>query len=84
MFKHILIPTDGSKLSEAALRAGLQLAREQDSEVTVLYVVPDYSALRDGRLVRAPSSTCLSKSFFWRSVRSFQRNSKPASNSSSV
>ena len=45
MFKHILIPTDGSKLSEAALRAGLQLAREQDSEVTVLYVVPDYSAL---------------------------------------
>lgn len=45
MFKHILIPTDGSKLSEAALRAGLQLAREQGSEVTVLYVVPDYSAL---------------------------------------
>ena len=26
MFKHILIPTDGSKLSEAALHAGLQLA----------------------------------------------------------
>ena len=23
MFKHILIPTDGSKLSEAALRAGI-------------------------------------------------------------
>lgn len=45
MFKHILIPTDGSKLSEAALRAGLQLAKEQSSEVTVLYVLPDYSAL---------------------------------------
>ncbi|QOQ80408.1 MULTISPECIES: universal stress protein [Comamonas] len=45
MFKHILIPTDGSKLSEAALRAGMQLAKEQGSEVTVLYVMPDYSAL---------------------------------------
>ena len=45
MFKHILIPTDGSKLSEAALHAGLQLAKEQGAEVTVLYVMPDYSAL---------------------------------------
>ena len=45
MFKHILIPTDGSKLSDAALHAGLQLAKEQGSEVTVLYVMPDYSAL---------------------------------------
>ena len=45
MFMHILIPTDGSKLSEAALRAGMQLAKEQDSQVTVLYVMPDYAAL---------------------------------------
>jgi hypothetical protein len=44
MFKHILIPTDGSKLP-AALRAGMQLAKEQDSQVTVLYVMPDYAAL---------------------------------------
>lgn len=45
MFKHILIPTDGSKLSEAALRTGMQLAKEQGSQVTVLYVMPDYSAM---------------------------------------
>ena len=45
MFKHILIPTDGSKLSEAALRAGIQLAREQGAQVTVLYVMPDYAAM---------------------------------------
>ncbi len=38
MFKHILIPTDGSKLSEAALRAGMEFAKEQDSQVTVLYI----------------------------------------------
>ncbi|MDR0216723.1 MAG: universal stress protein [Comamonas sp.] len=48
MFKHILIPTDGSKLSEAALRAGMQLTREQGAQVTVLYVMPDYAAMMYG------------------------------------
>ena len=45
MFKHILIPTDGSKLSEAAVRAGIELAGDQGAKVTVLYVMPDYSAM---------------------------------------
>lgn len=45
MFQHILIPTDGSKLSTAALHAGMQLAKEQGAQVTVLYVMPDYSAM---------------------------------------
>lgn len=45
MFKHILIPTDGSKLSAAALRSGMQLAREQGAQVTVLYVMPDYRTM---------------------------------------
>ena len=45
MFKHILIPTDGSKLSEAAVRSGIQLAKEQGTQVTALYVMPDYSAM---------------------------------------
>ena len=45
MFKHILIPTDGSKLSEAAVRAGIELAGEKAAKLTVLYVMPDYSAM---------------------------------------
>ncbi|MDR3067839.1 MULTISPECIES: universal stress protein [Comamonas] len=45
MFKHILIPTDGSKLSEAALQAGMRLAKEQGAQVTALYVMPDYTAI---------------------------------------
>ena len=45
MFKHLLIPTDGSKLSEAAIRAGISLARENDAKVTALYVMPDYRAI---------------------------------------
>ncbi|MBV8247712.1 MAG: universal stress protein [Comamonas sp.] len=45
MFKHLLIPTDGTELSEAAVRAGLKLAKEQGAQVTGLYVMPDYRAL---------------------------------------
>ena len=40
MFKHILLPTDGSKLSEESIRRGMQLARELDAKVTVLHVIP--------------------------------------------
>ncbi|MEX8192346.1 universal stress protein [Comamonas guangdongensis] len=45
MFKHLLIPTDGTQLSEAAVRTGFQLAKEQGAQVTGLYVMPDYRAL---------------------------------------
>lgn len=45
MFKHVLIPTDGSKLSEAAVRTGIQLAKEQGAQVTALFVMADYQAL---------------------------------------
>lgn len=45
MFKHLLIPTDGSKLSEAAVRSGILLARVLDAKVTGLYVMPDYSTI---------------------------------------
>jgi nucleotide-binding universal stress UspA family protein len=34
MFRHILLPTDGSPLSEAAIRRGLQLAKAIDAKVT--------------------------------------------------
>jgi nucleotide-binding universal stress UspA family protein len=40
MFKHILIPTDGSKLSEAAARAGVALARSTGARVTALFAAP--------------------------------------------
>ncbi|MBV8247552.1 MAG: universal stress protein [Comamonas sp.] len=45
MFKHLLIPTDGSELSQAAVRAGIRLAHEQGARVTGLYVIPDYAAI---------------------------------------
>lgn len=42
MFKHILLPTDGSPLSQLAIDRGLALARENAAKVTVLNVIPVY------------------------------------------
>jgi nucleotide-binding universal stress UspA family protein len=41
MYKHILIPTDGSKCSEEAVKQGLAFAKELGAEVTFLYAVED-------------------------------------------
>jgi nucleotide-binding universal stress UspA family protein len=38
MFKHILIPTDGSSLSRIAVERGLEMAKAMDARVTVLHV----------------------------------------------
>jgi nucleotide-binding universal stress UspA family protein len=40
MFKHILIPTDGSRLSAAAARAGVRLAQRLGARVTGLFAAP--------------------------------------------
>ncbi|MCC7187087.1 MAG: universal stress protein [Acidobacteria bacterium] len=42
MFKHILIPTDGSERSENAIRYGMDLAKVHGARVTVIHVVPDF------------------------------------------
>jgi len=44
MFKHILIPTDGSRLAQKGAKAGARLARAIGARVTGLYVVPPYVA----------------------------------------
>jgi nucleotide-binding universal stress UspA family protein len=42
MYKHILIPTDGSELSAKAVRDGLQFAKEIGARVTALHVTPPF------------------------------------------
>ena len=44
MYKHILIPTDGSALSEVAIRQGIAFAREIRAKVTALAVSPSFHA----------------------------------------
>jgi nucleotide-binding universal stress UspA family protein len=45
MFKHILIPTDGSKLSMNAVRAAITFAQEAGAEVTLLAVTAPFHML---------------------------------------
>jgi len=42
MYKHILIPTDGSELSNGAVRQGIDLARAVGARVTVVNVSPTF------------------------------------------
>jgi nucleotide-binding universal stress UspA family protein len=43
MYKHILIPTDGSALAEKAVDAGIDYAREARAKVTLFVAVPEYA-----------------------------------------
>jgi len=47
MFKHVLLPTDGSKLSARAVDQGLEFARKIKARVTVIHVVPEFKILVD-------------------------------------
>jgi len=47
MFKHILLPTDGSKLSRKAVKMGIDLARRNRGRVTALHVLPEFKLMVD-------------------------------------
>ena len=43
MYRHILIPTDGSPLSLKAAKTGARLAKDLKAKVTAVYVIPPYT-----------------------------------------
>jgi nucleotide-binding universal stress UspA family protein len=43
VYKHIAIPTDGSKLARKGVKAGMKLAQSLGAKVTGVYVIPPYS-----------------------------------------
>ena len=51
MFKHILLPTDGSKLSDRAVQRGIELAEALDARVTAVHVVPEFRMMADESFV---------------------------------
>jgi len=51
MFKHILLPTDGSKLSIRAVERGIALAKELGARITSLHVVPELRMIADESFV---------------------------------
>jgi nucleotide-binding universal stress UspA family protein len=52
MYRHILIPTDGSELAEHGVKHGLALAKSLQAKVSVIFVVEPFSELT-GRFLEA-------------------------------
>jgi nucleotide-binding universal stress UspA family protein len=69
MFKHILIPTDGSKLAAKGVKAGINLARALGARATALYVIPPFLPVMYGGLDSQAQGAAR---------RSFERNSESA------
>jgi len=42
MFKKILVPTDGSKLSEKAVKRAVQLAKQTKASIKAVHVIPKF------------------------------------------
>ena len=58
MFKHILLPTDGSELSDEAVQKGIEFAKAVNAKVTSIFVTQPYRVmLDDGFVVPSPAPT---------------------------
>lgn len=42
MFKHILVPTDGSELSQRTLQRAVAFAKDANARITAFYAKPEY------------------------------------------
>jgi nucleotide-binding universal stress UspA family protein len=51
MYKHILIPTDGSELSDKAIGAGVEFARSIGARVTGFTAIPEYQIPSESELM---------------------------------
>ncbi len=47
MYKHILLPTDGSRLSDRAVVRGISLAKALGAQITIVTIVPEFQMLAD-------------------------------------
>jgi nucleotide-binding universal stress UspA family protein len=58
MFKHILVPTDGSKLSTKTVKQAVKLAKAVGAKITGFYASPEFGSTYygDGYILRAPSA----------------------------
>jgi nucleotide-binding universal stress UspA family protein len=55
MYRHLLVPTDGSDISTENVARAVQFAREAGARITFFHASPDYGASGDGALMRAVS-----------------------------
>ena len=57
MFTNILLPTDGSELSNAAILQGIQFAKSLNAKITGLHVIMPYASLFIGARIFDVSET---------------------------
>lgn len=62
MFKHILLPTDGSKLSDRAVQKGIELAVAVGARVTAMHAIPEFRMMADESFV-LPTSVDIKKRY---------------------
>jgi nucleotide-binding universal stress UspA family protein len=51
VYKHILIPTDGSAVAEKGVVAGVEFARKAGAKVTLFTAVPEYEIPGEGEML---------------------------------
>jgi nucleotide-binding universal stress UspA family protein len=62
MFRHLLVPTDGTAASEAAIRRALAVAKENGARVTGLHVIQPFHVFAyDVEMVEGTSATYLTQ-----------------------
>src|SRR5260221_2801724 len=64
MYKHILLPTDGSRLSGKAIKQGIKLAKSLGANLTAINVVLPYQQLIMDDGLMAPTSVDFQKRFY--------------------
>ena len=59
MFTHILLPTDGSALSQTAIQEGVLLAKHLEAKITGITVIPEkkYYVYQTGIIVQSKEET---------------------------
>jgi nucleotide-binding universal stress UspA family protein len=62
MYKSILVPTDGSKLSAKAVKQAIKFAKSINARVTALHVMPEFRMITDDGYA-LPSMVSLMKRF---------------------
>lgn len=53
MYKHLLVPTDGSELSNQTISTAVTFAKDAGARITFFYAARDFLATEDGALMRS-------------------------------
>lgn len=61
MYKHLLVPTDGSELSNQTVGSAVAFAKDAGASITFFYAAPDYLATSEGVLMLSVAPSIVSE-----------------------